>query len=56
MSELLCEIARRIKTFKKGLINIKNNNQKCFLWSRASYINLVKVHPERITWEDKKTS
>ena len=40
--------------FKKGLINIKNNDQKCFLWCHVSHINPVKIHPERITWEDKK--
>ena len=40
--------------FKEGLINIKNNDQKCFLWCHVSHINAVKIHPERITWEDKK--
>ena len=37
---------------KKGLITIKNNNQKCFLWCHVRHINPVKIHPERITRED----
>ena len=43
-----------LKSPKKGLINIKNSDQKCFLWCHVRHINLVKIHPERITLEDKK--
>ena len=43
-----------LKIPKKGLINIKNNNQKCFLWCHVRHINPVKIYPERITREDKK--
>ena len=32
----------------KGLINIKNNDQKCFLWCHVRHINPSKEHPERI--------
>ena len=42
------------KHSKKGLINIKNNDNKCFLWCHIRHLNLVKTHPERITKEDKK--
>ena len=52
--KFLCEIGCRIRKSKKGLINIKNNDQKCFLWCHVRHINPVKIHPERITWEDKK--
>ena len=44
-----------LKNPKKGVINIKNNDQKCFLWCMLRYINPVKVYPERITKKDKKT-
>ena len=37
----------------KGLINIKNNDNKCFLWCHLRYLNLEKTHPERITKEEK---
>ena len=36
---------------KKGLINIKNNDQKCF---HIRHINPVKIHPETITQTNKE--
>ena len=33
---------------RKGLINIKNNDQKCFLWCHVRHINPVKDRPERL--------
>ena len=48
------KLPAELKSPKKGLINIKNNDQKCFLWCHAKHVNLVKTHPERITREDKK--
>ena len=33
---------------RKGLINIKNKDQKCFLWCHVRHINPSKEHPERI--------
>ena len=44
----------QLKNPKKGLINIKNNTQNCFLWCHVRHINPVKIHPGRITREDKK--
>ena len=38
----------------KGLINIKNNDQKYFLCCHLRYINPVKIHPERIAKKDKE--
>ena len=43
-----------LRSSKKALINIKNNDQKCFLWFHIRHTNPVKIHPERITREDKK--
>ena len=43
-----------LRSLKKGLINIKKKDQKCFLWCHAKHINPSKEHPERITKEDKK--
>ena len=39
---------------KKGLINIKNQGQKCFLWCHVRHINPSKEHPERIKKLTKK--
>ena len=41
------------RTPKKGIINIKNNDQKCFLWCHVRHINPVKIHPKRIMEKDK---
>ena len=38
----------------KGLINVKNNDSKCFLWCRIRHLNRIKTHPERIAKADKK--
>ena len=43
-----------LRSAKKGLINMKKKDQKCFLWCHVRHINPVKVHPERITQKDKK--
>ena len=42
------------RNLRKGLINIKNKDQKCFLWCHVRHINLSKEHPERIKKTDKK--
>ena len=42
-----------LRSSKKGLISITNNDQKCFFWCHVRHVNPVKTHPERITWEDK---
>ena len=43
-----------LKHPRKGLINMKNNDQKCFLWCHIRPINPLKEHPERITKIDRK--
>ena len=37
-----------LRSPRKGLINIKNNDQKCFLWCHVRHINPTHVHPGRI--------
>ena len=37
-----------LKSPRKGLINIKNKDKKCFLWCHVRHINPSKEHPERI--------
>ena len=39
---------------RNGLINIKNKDQKCFLWFHVRHINPSKEDPERIRKIDKK--
>ena len=39
---------------RKGLINVKNKDKKCFWWCHVRHINLAKEHPERIVKNGKK--
>ena len=48
------KLPTELKSLEKGLINIKNNNQKCFLWWHIRHVNPVKIHPERINQRDKE--
>ena len=43
-----------LRSPRKGPINIKNKDQKCFLWCHVRHINPSKEHPERIKKTDKK--
>ena len=43
-----------LRSSKKGLINIKSKDQKCFLWCHVRHINPLTEHSERITKKDKK--
>ena len=43
-----------LRSPKKVLINIKNQDQKSFLWCHIRHINPSKEHPERIKKTDKK--
>ena len=44
------ELPNEIRNSKKGLINIKNNDNKCFLWCHVTHLNLIK----KISRENKK--
>ena len=42
------------KKLKKGLINIKNYDNMCFLWFYIRHLNSLKTHPKRITKVDRQ--
>ena len=48
------KLPAELRTSKKVLINIKNNNQKCFLCCHVKHLNPVKIHRELITTSLKK--
>ena len=50
------ELRRRLRNTVKDLINIKNNDNKCFLWCHIRHLNPLKIHPEKITKEDKNVN
>ena len=45
-----------LKSPRKGLINIKNKDQKCFLLFYVTHINPSREHPEGILKTDKKNA
>ena len=47
------ELPNGLKNPVKSLTNIKNSEEKCFLWCQIRHLSLVKAHPERINKEDK---
>ena len=45
-----------LKSPRKGLMNIKSKDKKCFLWCHVRYTNLSNKHPERIKKSDKQSA
>ena len=43
-----------LRSSRKRLINVKNKDQKCFLWCHVRHVNPSKKHPERIKKTDQK--
>ena len=43
-----------LRSPRKGLISIKNKDQKCFLWCHVRHIDPSKKHPKRIRKTDLK--
>ena len=48
------DLPAEVRSPRKGVINIKNRDRKCFLWCHVRHINFSKEHPERILKNYKK--
>ena len=48
------DLPDELKSSRKGLINIKTKDKKCFLWCHFRHINSSNKHPERVKKTDKK--
>ena len=48
------ELPTELRNSKKGLINIKNEDEECFRWCHIRHLNPQIKYPERIKKEDKK--
>ena len=48
------KLPKELRHPMKGLINIENNDNKCFLWWHVRHLNLNGVKLERITKKDKE--
>ena len=44
----------KLRNAMEGLINIKNNDYKWFLWYHIRHLNTLKIHPERTINADRK--
>ena len=49
-----CKFPKELSNSMKGLINIQNNDKKCFLWCHARHLNCKGKDLWRISREDKK--
>ena len=49
------ELPTELRNPNKGLINIKNKDDKCFRWCHIRHLNPQTEHPERIKKEDKRS-
>ena len=54
VASIYIELPGELKNSMKGLINIKNSDNKCFLWGHIRHLNSLKTHPERIAKKDKE--
>ena len=48
------ELPQELKHHKKGLINLKNNDNECFRWCHIRYLNPQEKDPQRIKKIDKE--
>ena len=51
-----CELPKELSHPMKGLINIENDDNKCFLWCHVRHLNCKSFKLSRIRKEDKKIS
>ena len=48
------ELPKELKNPKKGLINLRNTDNKCFMWCHVRHLNPVSDNASRIKRVDKK--
>ena len=54
LASIFFELPQELNNPKRGLINLRNNDHKCFLWCHVRHLNPVDNHSTRIKREDKK--
>ena len=48
------QLPKELRNSMMGLINLQNNDDKCFLWSHVRHLNPRKKDPQRITKSDRE--
>ena len=56
MGSSFIELPDELNHPKKGLVNIRNDDNKCFLWCHVRHLNLIHNHSTRISREDRRTA
>ena len=51
-----CKLPKELSNSKKGIINIPNSDNKCFLWCHVRYLNCEGKDLWRISRKDKEIS
>ena len=46
-------LPEELRNSRKGLINLKNTDNKCFLWCHFRHLNPIEKNPQRVTQGDK---
>ena len=46
-------LPEELRHHRKGLINLQNDDNRCFLWCHVRHLNPVKKDPQRITQKDR---
>ena len=49
------QLPEELRHPKNGLINLKNEDNRCFQWCHNRYLNPLKFHQERITTADRES-
>ena len=47
-------LPKELRNPMKGLINLQNEDEKCFLWCHVRKLNPIKRNPQRITLKDEE--
>ena len=48
------DLPSELRNSMQGLINVQNNDNKCFLWCHVRHLNLIDKNPQRITKKGKE--
>ena len=48
------KLPKELRNPMKGLINLQNEDEKCFLWCHVRKLNPIKRNPQRITLKDEE--
>ena len=48
------QLPKELRHHNKGLINLQNTDDKCFLWDHVRHLNPRKKNPQRITQSDRE--